>query len=50
MVRPASILKQAEKLKLYNKENKELFGPLLETSKQKKSRVQKGECKSATEI
>ncbi|XP_072930685.1 mitochondrial genome maintenance exonuclease 1-like [Epargyreus clarus] len=41
VVRPASILKQAEKLKLFNKENKELFGPLLETSKQKKSRLQK---------
>ncbi|KOB72415.1 Mitochondrial genome maintenance exonuclease 1 [Operophtera brumata] len=42
VVRPASILKPAEKLKLYNKENKELFGPLLETNKQRKQRLQKG--------
>ncbi|XP_034832935.1 mitochondrial genome maintenance exonuclease 1-like [Maniola hyperantus] len=41
VVRPASILKQPEKIKLYNKENKELFGPLLETNKQKKSRLRK---------
>ncbi|CAH2983014.1 unnamed protein product [Chilo suppressalis] len=41
VVGPNSILKPAEKLKLYNKENKELFGPLLETSKQKKQRSQK---------
>lgn len=44
VVRPASILKPAEKLKLYNKENKQLFGPLLESIKQKKRRLQK-ECK-----
>lgn len=41
VVRPASYLKPAEKLKLFNKENKELFGPLLETNKQKKQRLQK---------
>lgn len=41
VVRPASFLKPVEKIKLYNKENKELFGPLLETSKQKKQRLQK---------
>lgn len=41
MVRPASVLKPAEKLKLYHKENKELFGPLLETNKQKKQRLAK---------
>ncbi|CAH1636761.1 unnamed protein product [Spodoptera littoralis] len=41
VVRPASFLNAAEKLKLFNKENKELFGPLLETSKQKKQRTRK---------
>ncbi|KAJ0175988.1 hypothetical protein K1T71_008162 [Dendrolimus kikuchii] len=41
VVRPASVLKPAEKLKLYHKENKELFGPLLESNKQKKQRIQK---------
>ncbi|KAJ8719766.1 hypothetical protein PYW08_011941 [Mythimna loreyi] len=41
VVRPASILSPAEKIKLYNKENKELFGPLVETNKQKKQRAQK---------
>ncbi|XP_053608909.1 mitochondrial genome maintenance exonuclease 1-like [Plodia interpunctella] len=41
VVHPASILKPAEKIKLYNKENKDLFGPLLETSKQRKKRSQK---------
>ncbi|XP_049875419.1 uncharacterized protein LOC126373333 [Pectinophora gossypiella] len=41
VVHPASILKPAEKLKLYNKENKDLFGPLLETSKQRKQRLRK---------
>lgn len=41
VVRPASILKPADKLKLYHKENKELFGPLLETTKQKKQRLKK---------
>lgn len=41
VVQPTSVLKPAEKIKLYNKENKELFGPLLETSKQKKQRIQK---------
>lgn len=41
VVHPASILKPAEKLKLYHKENKELFGPLLETNKQKKQRLKK---------
>ncbi|XP_038212566.1 mitochondrial genome maintenance exonuclease 1-like isoform X1 [Zerene cesonia] len=47
VVRPVSLLKPAEKLKLYNKENKELFGPLLETNKQKKSRLRK-EAKNST--
>lgn len=41
VVRPASILNPAEKLKLYNKENKELFGPLLESSKERKQRQRK---------
>lgn len=41
VVRPASVLNPAEKIKLYNKENKDLFGPLLETNKQKKQRLQK---------
>ncbi|KAF9424234.1 hypothetical protein HW555_000627 [Spodoptera exigua] len=41
VVRPASFLNPAEKLKLFNKENKELFGPLLESSKQKKQRARK---------
>ncbi|CAG9788314.1 unnamed protein product [Diatraea saccharalis] len=41
VVYPSSLLKPAEKLKLYNRENKDLFGPLLETSKQKKQRSQK---------
>ncbi|CAH3978094.1 unnamed protein product [Pieris brassicae] len=41
IVSPASLLNPAGKLKLYNKENKELFGPLLETNKQKKSRLKK---------
>lgn len=41
MVHAASMLKPAEKLKLYHKENKELFGPLLETNKQKKQRLKK---------
>ncbi|XP_013184588.1 mitochondrial genome maintenance exonuclease 1 [Amyelois transitella] len=40
VVHPASILKPAEKIKLYNKENKDLFGPLLETNKQRKKRLQ----------
>ncbi|XP_052748624.1 mitochondrial genome maintenance exonuclease 1-like isoform X1 [Galleria mellonella] len=39
VIRPASILNPAEKIKLYQKENKELFGPLLETNKQKKRRL-----------
>lgn len=43
VVRPASLLKPAEKIKLYNKENKELFGPLLETNKQKKRAQKAGE-------
>lgn len=41
VVRPASVLKPAEKIKLYNKENKELFGPLLETNKQRKRNLKK---------
>ncbi|CAG9583378.1 unnamed protein product [Danaus chrysippus] len=41
VVRPASILKPAEKIKLYNRENKDLFGPLLETNRQRKSRLKK---------
>ncbi|XP_050666790.1 mitochondrial genome maintenance exonuclease 1-like isoform X1 [Leptidea sinapis] len=41
IVKPASLLNPAEKLKLYNKENKGLFGPLLESNKQKKSRIKK---------
>lgn len=41
VVKPASFLKPADKIKQYNKENKELFGPLLETNKQKKSRLKK---------
>lgn len=41
VVHPASLLKPAEKIKLYNKENKELFGRLLETNKQKNSRLKK---------
>ncbi|XP_046967801.1 mitochondrial genome maintenance exonuclease 1-like [Vanessa cardui] len=41
VVKPASFLKPADKLKQFNKENKELFGPLLETNKQKKSRLKK---------
>ncbi|GBP54444.1 Mitochondrial genome maintenance exonuclease 1 [Eumeta japonica] len=40
-VRSASILKKSERLKLWHKENKELFGPLLETSKQKRLRLAK---------
>lgn len=48
VVQPASLLKPAEKLKLYNKENKELFGPLLETSKQKKQRLRKAAKNSAS--
>lgn len=48
VVQPTSVLKPAEKIKLYNKENKELFGPLLETSKQKKQRIQK-EAKNTTQ-
>ncbi|CAF4831137.1 unnamed protein product [Pieris macdunnoughi] len=47
IVSPASLLNPADKLKLYNKENKELFGPLLETNKQKKSRLKK-EAKNST--
>ncbi|KAL4715756.1 hypothetical protein ACJJTC_006335 [Scirpophaga incertulas] len=39
IVKPSSILNQTEKIKLYNRENKELFGPLLETNKQRKQRV-----------
>ncbi|XP_063625010.1 mitochondrial genome maintenance exonuclease 1-like [Cydia splendana] len=41
VVRPASLLKPAEKIKLYNKENKDLFGPLLETNKQRKQKLRK---------
>ncbi|KAI5630982.1 mitochondrial genome maintenance exonuclease 1 isoform X1 [Phthorimaea operculella] len=41
VVRPASILKPSEKIKLYNKENKDLFGPLLESSKDRKQRERK---------
>ncbi|KAI8432381.1 hypothetical protein MSG28_004788 [Choristoneura fumiferana] len=41
VVRPASLLKPAEKIIQYNKENKELFGPLLETNKQKKQQQRK---------
>ncbi|CAH2267405.1 jg27587 [Pararge aegeria aegeria] len=41
VIRPPSILKPPEKIKLYNKENKELFGALLETNKQRKSRLRK---------
>ncbi|XP_023941752.2 mitochondrial genome maintenance exonuclease 1 [Bicyclus anynana] len=41
VVRPASFLKPPEKIKLYNRENKELFGALLETNKQRKSRLRK---------
>ncbi|XP_075976661.1 mitochondrial genome maintenance exonuclease 1-like [Anticarsia gemmatalis] len=48
VVRPASLLKPAEKIKIYNKENKELFGPLLETNKQKKHRLQKEAKNSAS--
>ncbi|CAB3255925.1 unnamed protein product [Arctia plantaginis] len=48
VVRPASVLKPAEKIKLYNKENKDLFGPLLETNKQKKQRLQKAAKNSAS--
>lgn len=48
-VQPASILKPAEKIKLYNKENKDLFGPLLETSKQRKQRLKKAGAKNSTD-
>lgn len=41
VIQPASILKPAEKIKLYNKENKDLFGPLLESNKQRKSKLRK---------
>ncbi|CAG9101514.1 unnamed protein product [Plutella xylostella] len=41
VVKSASILKPIDRLKLWHKENKELFGPLLETSKQKKQRLKK---------
>lgn len=44
VVQPASILKQVEKIKLYNKENKQLFGPLLETNKQRKRNLKAGKC------
>lgn len=40
VVKSPSILNPAEKLKLYHKENKELFGPLLEKKKPKKLRSQ----------
>lgn len=36
VVHPASILKPAEKIKLYNKENKDLFGPLLKKKQNSK--------------
>ncbi|XP_063828626.1 mitochondrial genome maintenance exonuclease 1-like [Ostrinia nubilalis] len=39
VVKPSSLLKPAERIKLYNRENKDLFGPLLENSKQKKQRT-----------
>ncbi|XP_041981216.1 mitochondrial genome maintenance exonuclease 1-like [Aricia agestis] len=41
VVKPVSILKPAEKIKLYNRENKDLFGPLIETKKEKSSREKK---------
>lgn len=41
VIQPSSILKPAEKIKLHNKENKELFGPLLETNKQRKAKLLK---------
>lgn len=45
VVRPASLLNPAEKIIQYNKDNKELFGPLLETNKQKKQQQRKsGKC------
>ncbi|XP_028171211.1 mitochondrial genome maintenance exonuclease 1-like [Ostrinia furnacalis] len=39
VVKPSSLLKPADRIKLYNRENKDLFGPLLENSKQKKQRT-----------
>lgn len=47
VVQPASILKPAEKLKLYHKENKQLFGPLLESNKQRKRSIKKAAKNSA---
>lgn len=45
VIAPPSILSKADRLKLWHKENKELFGPILETNKQKKARLQKtGKC------
>lgn len=45
VIQPPAFLNQIERIKLWNKENKELFGPLLESSKQKKQRLQKaGKC------
>lgn len=41
VVKSSSILNPAEKIKLYHKENKELFGPLLDRKKPKKTRLQK---------
>ncbi|CAK1582586.1 unnamed protein product [Parnassius mnemosyne] len=41
VVKPSSILNPAEKIKLYHKENKELFGPLLDKKIPKKTRTPK---------
>ncbi|CAH2041114.1 unnamed protein product, partial [Iphiclides podalirius] len=48
VIKSPSILNPAEKLKLYQKENKELFGPLLEKKKAKKLRSQKAAKNSQT--
>lgn len=41
IVEPSSLLNKADRLKLWHRENKELFGPLLESNKEKKRRLQK---------
>ncbi|XP_013145472.1 PREDICTED: mitochondrial genome maintenance exonuclease 1-like [Papilio polytes] len=48
VVKSSSILNPAEKIKLYHKENKELFGPLLDRKKPKKTRLQKSTKNSQT--
>ncbi|XP_068628401.1 mitochondrial genome maintenance exonuclease 1-like isoform X1 [Battus philenor] len=48
VVKASSILTPAQKIKLYNKENKELFGPLLDKKKSKKYRSQKNSKNSLT--